>query len=627
MASSPPASNLAPANNSNTAQHRPIDSAATLLLGELLVALGKVSAADVDKALGIQRDLTITNPSNPIRLGAILLRLGAVSEEVCLGALSMQTGIPLLASASVDIAKNIVEPPDTAAIEAALAVCSLPAGYFASVNAIPWLDASDTSTVYLMAADVMDASLTEQAAEAFSSYQVQLVLARAQDIEHFGGILTHLTAHLATQNRGGASGIKTGRNAGNSTSASYLREMAEEAPIIELVNNVLAQAVDEGASDVHIEPAERNFEVRYRIDGVLQTRMQRPRDRFEAVASRVKLIAGLDIAERRLPQDGRVTTRVSGMALDIRVSTLPGVHGESIVMRLLPKERGDLSLDSLGLEPDHLQSLRSLLQQPNGLVLVTGPTGSGKSTTLYSALAQANDRRLKIVTVEDPVEYRMSGVTQIQTHAEIGYTFARALRSILRHDPDVIMIGEIRDRETAEIAIQSALTGHLVLATLHTNDAPSAFTRMLEMGIEPFLLSTSVRAVMAQRLVRKILPAKSTEVPEASLNTGVSDAFKHLKKRFPASFATPAKVRTPNAGVADAVAYKGRMGIYELLTVTPAVQDAILRQASGDEIAEIARNEVQENTTPYRTLREDGLIKAWQGKTGIDEVLRVAGEV
>jgi general secretion pathway protein E len=623
MVSPAPVSNLVQANNTNPTQNRPIDGASTLLLGELLVALEKVSAADVDKALGIQRDLALTNPSNPTRLGAILLRLGAISEEVCLGALSMQTGMPLLASASVDTAKNIVEPPDAAAIEAALAVCSLPAGYFASANAVPWLDASNTGVVYLMATDVMDASLAEQATEAFSSYKVQLVLARAQDIEHFGGILTHLTAHLATQKRGGASG----NNASNNSSALYLREMAEEAPIIELVNNVLAQAVDEGASDVHIEPAERNFEVRYRIDGVLQTRMQRPRDRFEAVASRVKLIAGLDIAERRLPQDGRVTTRVSGMALDIRVSTLPGVHGESIVMRLLPKERGDLSLDSLGLEPDHLQSLRSLLQQPNGLVLVTGPTGSGKSTTLYSALAQANDRRLKIVTVEDPVEYRMSGVTQIQTHAEIGYTFARALRSILRHDPDVIMIGEIRDRETAEIAIQSALTGHLVLATLHTNDAPSAFTRMLEMGIEPFLLSTSVRAVMAQRLVRKILPAKSTEVAEANLNSGITAAFKHLKKRFPASFAAPAKVRAPNAGVADAVAYKGRMGIYELLTVTPAVQDAILRQASGDEIAEIARNEAPGNTTPYRTLREDGLIKAWQGKTGIDEVLRVAGEV
>ena len=601
--------------SSNATQNHGLDAASTLLLGELLVTLEKVSEADVQKALGIQRDLAMTNPT---RLGALLLRLGAISEEVCLSALSMQTGMPLLASAAPAMAEtlqNSVEPPDAAAVEAALAVCSLPAAYFSGASAVPWMMADGNATVYLMAADVMDSSLAEQAAEAFSNYSVQLVLARTQDIEHFGGILKH----LAAQKRGGTTN--------NNTSALYLREMAEEAPIIELVNNVLAQAVDEGASDVHIEPAERNFEVRYRIDGVLQTRMQRPRDRFEAVASRVKLIAGLDIAERRLPQDGRVTTRVSGMALDIRVSTLPGVHGESIVMRLLPKERGDLSLDSLGLEPDHLQSLRSLLQQPNGLVLVTGPTGSGKSTTLYSALAQANDRRLKIVTVEDPVEYRMSGVTQIQTHAEIGYTFARALRSILRHDPDVIMIGEIRDRETAEIAIQSALTGHLVLATLHTNDAPSAFTRMLEMGIEPFLLSTSVRAVMAQRLVRKILPTKSTEVAEDALNTGIYEAFTDLKKRFPASFALPSKVRAPNAGVADAVAYKGRMGIYELLTVTPAVQAAILHQASGDEIAAIARKDSGGSATPYRTLREDGLIKAWHGKTGIDEVLRVAGEV
>jgi general secretion pathway protein E len=403
--------------------------------------------------------------------------------------------------------------------------------------------------------------------------------------------------------------------------ANYLRELAEEAPVIEFVNNVLAQAVDERASDIHIEPGERDFEVRLRVDGVLQTRMARPRDGFDAIASRVKLISGLDIAERRLPQDGRITTRVSGVEMDIRVSAIPGVHGESLVLRLLPKERADLSLASLGMSPDILQAFQAVLQQPNGIVLVTGPTGSGKSTTLYSALAAVNDRSLKIVTVEDPVEYRMSGITQIQTHSEIGYTFARALRSILRHDPDVIMIGEIRDAETAEIAIQSALTGHLVLATIHTNDAPSAFTRLLEMGIEPFLLATSVRAVLAQRLVRKLDPAKSE--PVAAPNW-LRDEWQTLTAAFPSAMpkTVPTQARIGHASAGDS-AYRGRTGIHEFLTVTPAIQDAIVARASALEIANLARQARGE--TRFRSLREDGLVKAAQGVTSAEEVLRVAG--
>ncbi len=254
--------------------------------------------------------------------------------------------------------------------------------------------------------------------------------------------------------------------------------MAEDGPVIAFVNNLIAQAIDERASDIHIEPGEFTCELRYRIDGVLHTRSDFALDRFPAVASRIKLIAGLDIAERRLPQDGRITLRAAGAEMDMRVSVVPAVHGESIVMRLLPKQRHDLRLEALGMEPDQLAQLRRWLDLPSGLVLVTGPTGSGKSTTLYAALSAVDDRTRKILTVEDPVEHRLPGIMQVQVQAEIGYTFARALRSFLRHDPDIIMVGEIRDRETAEIAIQSALTGHLVLATLHTNDALSAFTRL-----------------------------------------------------------------------------------------------------------------------------------------------------
>jgi general secretion pathway protein E len=334
----------------------------------------------------------------------------------------------------------------------------------------------------------------------------------------------------------------------------------------------------------------------------------------------VKLISGLDIAERRLPQDGRITTRVSGVEMDIRVSAIPGVHGESLVLRLLPKERADLSLASLGMSPDILKAFQEILKQPNGIVLVTGPTGSGKSTTLYSALSAINDRSLKIVTVEDPVEYRMSGITQIQTHSDIGYTFARALRSILRHDPDVIMIGEIRDAETAEIAIQSALTGHLVLATIHTNDAPSAFTRLLEMGIEPFLLATSVRAVLAQRLVRKLDPKKSASV---ATPRWLGEEFASLAKSYPDAMPTKPSLMAPASGNDDAGAYRGRSGIHELLTVTPDIQDAIVARRSSMELAEIARR--APGAWKFRTLREDGLIKAAHGLTSLEEVLRVAG--
>jgi general secretion pathway protein E len=299
-----------------------------------------------------------------------------------------------------------------------------------------------------------------------------------------------------------------------------LRELAEDAPVVSLVNNLIAQAVEARASDIHLEPGERLLEVRLRIDGVLHVRQTLPMDRYAAVASRIKLIAGIDIAERRLPQDGRISTRAAGAEMDVRVSTIPAVYGESIVMRLLPKQRDDLSLERLGMRPAQLQQFKRWLHMPNGLVLVTGPTGSGKSTSLYSALAATNDRTRKIVTVEDPVEFRLPHVIQVQAQPDIGYTFARALRAFLRHDPDIIMVGEIRDRETAEIAIQSALTGHLVLATLHTNDAPSAITRLVDMGIEPFLVAASLRAVMAQRLVRRLCEGCAVDQPAAPPSVG-----------------------------------------------------------------------------------------------------------
>jgi general secretion pathway protein E len=579
-------------------------------IGGRLVAAGKISEGDLEKALAFQREIGGTNSSQTIggptistirptsgRLGAVLIRMGALSEDALLPHLAEQTGLAILPSN---------ELPTTTEIQEGMKKLGLNAAWCLSREAIPFVRAQ---LVRVAAKDPLDRELNELVAYASSA-------SGAQSAE-FSWLRSNDVAKLLSILKDTESGSK---RVGNLGDANYLRELAEEAPVIEFVNNVLAQAVDERASDIHIEPGERDFEVRLRIDGVLQTRMARPRDGFDAIASRVKLISGLDIAERRLPQDGRITTRVSGVEMDIRVSAIPGVHGESLVLRLLPKERADLSLASLGMSPDILKAFQEILKQPNGIVLVTGPTGSGKSTTLYSALSAINDRSLKIVTVEDPVEYRMSGITQIQTHSDIGYTFARALRSILRHDPDVIMIGEIRDAETAEIAIQSALTGHLVLATIHTNDAPSAFTRLLEMGIEPFLLATSVRAVLAQRLVRKLDPSKSAPV---ATPRWLGEEFASLATRYPTAMPAKAALMAPASGNDDAGSYRGRSGIHELLTVTPDIQDAIVARRSSMELAEIARR--APGAWKFRTLREDGLIKAAQGLTSLEEVLRVAG--
>ena len=579
------------------------------LIGARLLAAGKVDAGDIEKALAFQSQaINAARHSLNNRLGAILLRMGAISEESLLPHLSEQTGVPLLVPALM---------PSQAAIHEALELGGTQRSWWLAREAVPFVVTLDSGAnadlnvsalgaadISIIARDPLDSELAEGVAAAYKNHHVTLYWARSQDLQRA----------LAM--------VKDGHvKRGNTGDAHYLRELAEEAPVIEFVNNILAQAVDDRASDIHVEPGEREFEVRFRIDGVLQPRVSRPRDGFDAIASRIKLISGLDIAERRLPQDGRVTTRVSGVELDVRVSSIPGVHGESLVLRLLPKERADMSLLKLGMERDHLAQLNALLQQPNGIILVTGPTGSGKSTTLYSALAAINDRSLKIVTVEDPVEYRMAGITQIQTHAEIGYTFARALRSILRHDPDVIMIGEIRDAETAEIAIQSALTGHLVLATIHTNDAPSAFTRLLEMGIEPFLLATSVRAVLAQRLVRKLSTIADHVQPDTP-PSWLKQQFADIKSTYPGVLDGDAKLSKP-ASHHEADGYKGRNGIYELLTVTTELQDAIVRRASSQELAEIGRRTT--GTAKFRTLREDGLIKAWNGISSVEEVLRVAG--
>ena len=391
---------------------------------------------------------------------------------------------------------------------------------------------------------------------------------------------------------------------------SELSEMAQEASVVRLVNEILLEAIESRASDVHIESQSEGLVVRYRIDGILHTQPMPPEiHRFEAaIVSRLKIMSRLNIAEKRLPQDGRMKLRVSGREIDIRVSVIPMIHGEGLVMRILDKGNLNFELRSLGMGEETYKVMHDLIRLPHGIILVTGPTGSGKTTTLYSSLLEINTPDNKIITTEDPVEYQLAGINQIQVHAKIGLTFSASLRSILRHDPDVVLVGEIRDLETAENAIQAALTGHLVFSTLHTNDAASAYARLIDMGVEPFLVASTVEAVMAQRLVRRLCPeCKEPFTPKQN----------EMPKDFPWDTLDGPLYRQVGCRQCRGLGYSGRMGIYELLVTTESVQKLAHDRASTWDIQKAGMAEGME------TLRMDGWAKAIAGETSVDEVLRV----
>jgi general secretion pathway protein E len=393
----------------------------------------------------------------------------------------------------------------------------------------------------------------------------------------------------------------------------HLRDLASEAPVIRLVNLVIQRAVELRASDIHIEPFESRLKVRYRVDGVLIDGESPPANLTAAVISRVKIMAKLNIAERRLPQDGRIMLRVQGKELDLRVSTVPTAHGESVVMRLLDREAVVFDFHRLGFTDAFLPQFRKVLEQPHGILLVTGPTGSGKTTTLYTALSQLNTADVKIITVEDPVEYQIEGINQIHVKPQIGLDFANALRSIVRQDPDIIMIGEMRDLETARIAIQSALTGHLVLSTLHTNNAAGGITRLLDMGVEDYLLTSTINGILAQRLVRRLEPthaeryeASPEEIERFDLRRLQPDGTIYLYRPKPSALAP--------------TGYLGRTTIMEFLVMNDALRRAVMRRDGMGEIERIARE------AGMRTMYEDGLSKALSGQTTLEEVLRVTEE-
>jgi general secretion pathway protein E len=552
-------------------------------IGEILIDQELISRDDLERALTYQQQIGG-------KIGAILVRIGAISEEKLLAALSLQLGLPVFSTEDFSLEiENLL---------AAIEMSGLAIDWWLDRAAIIWKDHEKGFCV--AARDPLEPSFQETLLNAHPKTSFNWFLILSNDLERVLELLEQANhSKDVTLDK---------------SDVAHLRELAQEAPVVELVSNMLSQAFGENASDIHIEPGEKVFRIRYRIDGVLQTRFSLPRERYDAIASRIKLISGMDIAERRLPQDGRLSQRLSGQEIDLRISALPGAWGESIVMRLLPKERQQFKLEFLGLDQQDLTRYRRFLNEPHGIVLVTGPTGSGKSTTLYASLSEINNGKTKIITVENPIEYHLQGISQTQVHSEIGLSFSSILRSILRQDPDIIMIGEIRDFDTAEVAVQAALTGHMVFSTLHTNDALSAFTRLIDMGIEPFLVSASVRAVMAQRLIRKLCPhCAIPHPPQKEIIREVLAFAPHLKSEEAKWYQA---VGCKNC---QGIGYKGRIGIYELITVTPALQEGIVERRPLAQLMNLAAPQAA------HSLRQDGLIKAYHGLTSVDEVLRVTG--
>ncbi len=553
-------------------------------IGEILLKLGLIDEDGLARGLEEQK-------RNKGRIGSVLIELGLISEEDLLKCLCEQSGFDFL---------QRHEYPETRP-----ELDFQPAFKFLNnYKVLPFEMQNGTLSVVI--ADPFEPFPVE-ALRASTGLDIKVVLGLEKDINEaldtcYGGGKVSMNKLIE--------GMGESDSAGQSENddVEHLKDMAHEAPIINMVNLLLSRAVERRASDIHIEPFEDELHVRYRIDGMLNHIESLPRKLHPAIASRIKIMSKLNIAERRLPQDGRLKIKTGGKDMDIRVSTVPTLYGESIVMRLLDS-KGVLSLDTVGFSKAHRESFTSIINQPHGMFLVTGPTGSGKSTTLYTALSDIDTVAKKVVTIEDPVEYYLKGVNQIHVKPKIGLTFANGLRSIVRQDPDVIMVGEIRDAETADIAVHSALTGHLILSTLHTNDAPSAVTRLQDMGVESFLISSSLLGVLAQRLVRVICPGcKEEYAPGAGevqlfAGTAVPDGLRLFRGR--------------GCNACENTGYKGRTGIFELMAVSEEIRQLIAERKGANVIRQAA---IEKGMRP---LREDGLEKVLMGITSLEEVSRV----
>lgn len=551
-------------------------------LGERLVAAGKISERDLERALLAQQEMGDL-------LGRVLIRLGLVSEQDVVQALAAQGGYPLLS------AIDFPEEP--------LWLDGLALDFLLNHNILP-IGINDGRLRVAMS--VPQDAYVLKALQLAVGMPVDPSIATETDI---GAALKKLLEENIPADET-ADGTSEGYLSDNEF-IEHLKDLASEAPVIRLVNQIIREALDRRASDIHIEPFEGGLQIRYRVDGVMHDGDAPPASLAPAITSRIKLLARLNIAERRMPQDGRIMTRVKGHELDLRVSTMPTMHGESVVMRILDRQSIRLNLEEMGFSPDILTRYQKLIHQPHGILLVTGPTGSGKTTTLYASLAQLDAHTLKILTVEDPVEYQLPGVNQVQVQPQIGLNFAHVLRSMLRQDPDIIMIGEMRDGETAQIAVQAALTGHLVLSTLHTNTAVGAIVRLEDMGVERYLITSTINGVLAQRLIRKLcMQCRRPHQPtDAELEeTGL--------KRFMPHGATI--YRAGGCPACGGTGYRGRMAIHELFVMDEGIHKAILEGADATTLHTIARH------GGMLTLMEDGLRKVAAGLTSVEEVLRVA---
>jgi len=560
-------------------------STETRPLGQMLRERGLISEDDLKNALALQQE-------RRDKLGRILVDLGYVAERDVLNVVSEQLKVPIFNG----------EYP-AVPVESA----GLPFRFLRAFNAIP-VHVED-KVLSLVMADALDVE-TQNAARLRSGLELQVFMAPESDIQQ------QLDRLYGDEENSSEKLIETLGDAfgGDDENIEHLRDLASEAPVIRLVNLMISRAVESRASDIHLEPFEREMRLRYRVDGVLHNMDSPPNPLRAAIISRIKLMAKLNIAERRLPQDGRIKLKVLGKEIDLRVSTLPTMYGESVVMRILDRSNSSLiDLRRLGFPDDLYEKVCQMTSKPHGIFLVTGPTGSGKSTTLYSALKRINIPDRKIITIEDPIEYQMDGINQIHVNPQIGLTFAAGLRHIVRQDPDVIMVGEIRDLETADIAIRSALTGHLVFSTLHTNDAPSAVTRLVDMGVEDYLLASSLIGILAQRLVRVNCKEckKPEKVPAAVLR----------QASFDADGETVELQKGQGCPHCDYTGYESRIGIFELLDIDDAMRRLIVTTADSTVLkAEAVRSGM-------RTLKEDGWNKVLAGITRPDEVLRVTQEV
>lgn len=558
-------------------------------IGDMLVSCGKVTQEQLDKAAATQQ-------STGDMIGNALVKLGAITEEELLETLSQQYGLPTVELEGREVAPDVLS--------------LIPYDLTHKHHLVP-LELNDSKLTVAMVDPSNILALND--IKFITGYDVQVVLASEPKLKALSEKLyeTNISYDSIMEDFSDIDDDVEVVNSGDEFDLHAVEKATEDAPVVKLVNAILTDSIKKGASDIHIEPYEKSFRVRFRIDGVLYEIMKPPFKLKNAITSRIKIMADLDIAERRLPQDGRIKLKLGRRReMDFRVSVLPGLFGEKVVLRLLDKSNLQTDMLKLGFADQQLNDFQEAISKPYGLVLVTGPTGSGKTTTLYSALTELNKNTVNISTAEDPVEFNLAGINQTQMHEDIGLNFAAALRAFLRQDPDVIMVGEIRDYETAEIAIKASLTGHLVLSTLHTNDAPSTVNRLLNMGVEPFLVASSVNIIVAQRLARRVCSNCKEERkvdPEALVNVGIpATEAKHMQIFY-----------GKGCDKCSGTGYKGRVALYEAMVMTEQLKEFVLNGASA---AEIKREAVRGGMA---TLRVSGLEFIRQGVTTVEEILRV----